>query len=110
MAKVLEFGGSTVVTDLTVKTDEGEFTGAAMKGSRYSYDSMEVTVETPANLSDPLRAYAEKVLEAAAVYELALHAAKKKLVEQVRMAQERLAEARKPVESVPTPLALPEGQ
>lgn len=95
MAKVMEFVGSAVVSDLVVQTGEGEFKGAALKGTRYSYESIEVSVESPADLSEPMQAYAKQVLEAAALYELSLHAAKKTLVVRVQEAQAKLEAERK---------------
>lgn len=95
MARVLELGGSLVVTDIDVTLGEGEskttFKGHALRDGRYSFWHIEVLEPKLAEKS-PEATFAEKVIEATAVYEAAVHDARKKLEREVKEATEALAQ------------------
>lgn len=111
MARVLELGGSLIVTDIDVTLGEGEskttFKGHAMREARYSSIWHIEVLEPKLAEKSPEATFAEKVIEATAVYEAAVFDARKKLEREVKEATEALAQQQR--ETVAKPALLTEG-
>ena len=83
MARVLEFGGTVVVTDIEVTIPEGTFKGHAMREASYStLWSIEVT--EPVIPEGGIEAdFAKQIIKATAIYEGAVYESRKKLEQAV---------------------------
>jgi hypothetical protein len=83
MARVLEFGGTVVVTDIEVTIPEGTFKGHAMREASYStLWSIEVT--EPLTPEGSIEAdFAKQIIKATAIYEGAVYESRKKLEQAV---------------------------
>ena len=102
MARVLEFAGTVVVTDMEVTVPEGTIKGHALREARYSWWNVTVLEPQPQE-GTPEAAFAGAVLKATATYEAALWEERKKLEQAVEMAREARVEAEKKAQTAQQP-------